>query len=274
MLPVLPRTTWLAMPLAAILLLLFLSVPVFAASSTKASHSSKRAKSALKSNSAFLSGTTKESAEGALLRKTYNHPLQRWRENIITTVFYIGEYKKSRVGLLNNRSSAWSVAWVKSYGGVDTPKRSTIFPKFKPKENPFYFALPLSDKELLELAQDDEPEMQELALFFNRVYSPNSHEKSNLKNTWIAIQCGKKTCYAQWQDVGPYNIDDADYVLSGRRPKDRGPALDISPAVQKFLRIPDKARTRWRFVSPREVPQGPWLKFVSGESSGELASLR
>ena len=57
--------------------------------------------------STFYTGTVREDDEGELLRKVFNHPLQQWRENIVTTVFYVGEYRKSRVGLLNNRSSAW-----------------------------------------------------------------------------------------------------------------------------------------------------------------------
>lgn len=223
--------------------------------------------------------TVREDDEGEVLRKVFNHPLQQWRENIITTVFYVGEYKKSRVGLLNNRSSAWIASWVKSFGGVDHPGRSTVFPtKFKPKENPFYFALPLSDK-ALQIVKSNEilPEFQEIVIFFNRIYSANSHAKSFLKNTWIAIECGGKTCYAQWQDVGPYTDDDPYYVLKNEKPKfqrGNGPALDVSPAVQKCLNMDAKAVTRWRFVSPGEVPDGPWKKIVSGDEPAQMVSAK
>ena len=229
--------------------------------------------------SAFYRGTVGEDQESEVLRKTFNHPLQQWRDDIVTTVFYIGEYRKSRVGLLNNRSSAWIAGWVKSFGGVDHPGRKSIFPtKFTPKENPFYFALPLSDKVLRSVENNEIlPQYQEIVIFFNRIYSANSHEKSFLKNTWIAIEKGGKVCYAQWQDVGPYCDNDADYVLRNERPKiGKRPALDVSPAVQKLLNLSQKDVTRWRFVAPSEVPDGPWKKIVSGEDaeSGQMASLR
>jgi len=227
----------------------------------------------------FYRATVRENDESALLRKVFNHPLQQWRENIVTTVFYVGEYKKSRVGLLNNRSSAWIKSWVKSFGGVDHPARSTVFPtKFRPKENPFYFALPLSDKALHSVKTNDIlPEFQEIVIFFNRIYSANSHAKSFLKDTWIAIECEGKTCYAQWQDVGPYTVDDPNYVLRNEKPKfqrGNGPALDVSPAVQKYLSMGGKAVTRWRFVSPGEVPDGPWKKIVSGDDGSQMASAK
>jgi len=229
--------------------------------------------------STFYNATVKEDDEGELFRKVFNHPLQQWRENIITTVFYVGEYRKSRVGLLNNRSSAWIASWVKSFGGVDQPERSTVFPtKFKPKENPFYFALPLSDKALQSVGSNEiVPEFQEIVIFFNRIYSANSHAKSFLKNTWIAIEAEGKTCYAQWQDVGPYTEDDPCYVLKNEKPKfqqGNGPALDISPAVQKYMQISAKTITRWRFVPPTEVPDGPWKKIISGDEPGQLVSVR
>jgi hypothetical protein len=253
-----------------------LSAPFAFANPKSAQHKVGNHQGTERERSIFRS-TVAENDEGRLLRKVFNHPLQQWRENIITTVFYVGEYKKSRVGLLNNRSSSWISNWVKSFGGVDHPNRSTVFPtKFKPRENPFYFALPLSDKALQSVKNNDIlPEFQEIVIFFHRIYSANSHARSFLKNTWIAIECDGKICYAQWQDVGPYHIADPDYVLKNEKPKNeggRGPALDVSPAVQKYLTMNAKAVTRWRFVPPTEVPSGPWKKIVSGDEPGHLAS--
>ena len=32
------------------------------------------------------------------------------------------------------------------------------------------------------------------------------------KNRWVRLSRGGKTCYAQWEDVGPFVSDDAAYV--------------------------------------------------------------
>jgi hypothetical protein len=69
-----------------------------------------------------------------------------WKKNIVTTVFWIGE-RPSRNNPVPNRRSSWDKDWTRNYGGFDDPNpahRSNYFPvKFRPRQNPFYCALPL-----------------------------------------------------------------------------------------------------------------------------------
>ena len=56
-----------------------------------------------------------------------------------------------------------------------------------------------------------------------------------LKNHWVEIKFGDRTCYAQWEDVGPSEVDDFDDVF-GTAPNPRNTfdikaGLDASPAV-------------------------------------------
>src|SRR5256884_2980809 len=72
-----------------------------------------------------------------------------WKKEIVTTVFWIGE-QPSGNNPVPNRSSSWDKNWTRNYGGFDDPKpshRSNYIPvKFTPRQNPFYCALPYSDK--------------------------------------------------------------------------------------------------------------------------------
>jgi hypothetical protein len=81
-----------------------------------------------------------------------------------------------------------------------------------------------------------------------------------------------RTCYAQWEDSGPYVYDDANYVFGSHdaRPRSRsarGAGLDVSPAVRDCLRFNglnnDENTVDWRFVDDRDVPKGPWLRVVT-----------
>lgn len=42
--------------------------------------------------------------------------------------------------------------------------------------------------------------------------------RSVCKGHWLEIRHGLKTCYAQWQDVGPFKTDLAAYVFGDERP--------------------------------------------------------
>src|ERR1700719_1944094 len=72
-----------------------------------------------------------------------------WKQQIVTTVFWIGE-KPSENNPAPNRASSWDKEWSKSYGGFDDPnparRRDYIPAKFTPRQNPFYCALPYNDQ--------------------------------------------------------------------------------------------------------------------------------
>jgi hypothetical protein len=78
------------------------------------------------------------------------------------------------------------------------------------------------------------------------------------------VRKGIRTCYAQWEDVGPFQTDHWEYVFGNDRPRpnlNRGAGLDISPAVRDYLRLEPTDATDWRFVEASEVPPGPWALY-------------
>lgn len=184
-----------------------------------------------------------------------------WKTNIVTTIFWIGEPSTGVTPACNTMSS-WDTKWQITYGGYDDPDPSTRTWDFRPKsfvpnQNPFYIALPFNDLTNKEAA---------------RAYIPWYHKHPNsrlgrtvLKGRWVAVRFGKKICYAQWEDCGPFETDDVGYVF-GKNPQPKtvmnnGAGLDVSPAVRDYLGIVSGVRCDWRFCEEEEVPDGPWRKF-------------
>lgn len=186
-----------------------------------------------------------------------------WKTNIVTTVFWIGEPSTGVTAACNTKSS-WDTAWQVTYGGYDDPDPSArqwdFSPKaFQPKQNPFYIALPFNDVTNPEIAPKVVP-------WFASTKRTSRYD-STLKGRWVAIRLGKKICYAQWEDVGPFETDDWEYVF-GKNPQPKtvmnnGVGLDVSPAVRDYLSLVSGVRCDWRFCDVSEVPDGPWRKFGS-----------
>ena len=85
--------------------------------------------------------------------------------------------------------------------------------------------------------------------------------RSVCKGHWLEIRHGLKTCYAQWQDVGPFRTDLAAYVFGDQRPAqnvNHGAGIDVSPAVRDYLGLRSLDLVDWRFVEASDVPAGPW----------------
>ena len=187
-------------------------------------------------------------------------------ENITATLFWVGEDESPDNHQITNIESAWDDTWLKHYGGIDTPERTTLFPTFTPKENPFYFALPYSDF-------DDNGNRREDALKVIPWASEKTwtEEESMVKNRWIKIEANGKTAYAQWEDAGPFEYDDIDYVFGTAAPKNRDnnhAGLDLSPAVWIYLgydtrNMDNQAKMNWQFVEQKDVPNGPWMEVVT-----------
>jgi hypothetical protein len=183
-----------------------------------------------------------------------------WKQQIVTTVFWIGE-KPTENNPVPNRASSWDKQWSKSYGGFDDPspsRRSDYAPvKFTPRQNPFYCALPYNDK----AATGHRPEASRVVPWFNEAYQGPG--VSVCKDRWIAIRKGNKVAYAQWEDAGPFRTDHWQYVFGNERPKpnlNKGAGLDVSPAVRDYLGLNDTDVTDWQFVEFKGVPRGPWSK--------------
>lgn len=193
-------------------------------------------------------------------RDTTDFPLH---ENIIVTTFWVGEEASRDNAFIQNKESAWDTKWVEHYGGVDDPNNRLGFhpEKFTPLENPFYFALPYSDFNAMRERRNDANEI---------IYWANSkiwsQKESMLKNRWIKISKGDKVAYAQWEDVGPFEINDHRYVFGSSKPKNEinsKAGLDISPAVRDYLELKDVDIINWKFINSNEVPDGPWTEIIT-----------
>ena len=183
-----------------------------------------------------------------------------WKQQIVTTIFWIGE-KPSENNPVPNRASSWDKEWSKSYGGFDDPnparRRDYIPATFTPRQNPFYCALPYNDK----AASGHRPEASRVVPWFNEAYQGPA--VSVCKDRWIAIRKGNKVAYAQWEDAGPFRTDHWQYVFGNERPKpnlNKGAGLDVSPAVRDYLGLNETDVTDWHFVDFKDVPRGPWSK--------------
>ncbi|PZN12391.1 MAG: hypothetical protein DIU63_16095, partial [Proteobacteria bacterium] len=184
-----------------------------------------------------------------------------WKTNIVTTIFWIGEPSTGVTAACNTKSS-WDPQWEISYGGYDDPDPSNRLwdfrPKaFVPKQNPFYVALPFNDVTNKEIAR--------MAIPWYHQHPNAKLSRTVLKGRWVAIRFGKKVCYAQWEDCGPFETDDVAYVFGNSpQPKTKmnnGAGLDVSPAVRDYLGIVSGVRCDWRFCDIDEVPDGPWRKY-------------
>jgi hypothetical protein len=85
------------------------------------------------------------------------------------------------------------------------------------------------------------------------------------KGHWLEIRHGLKTCYAQWEDVGPFCTDSAGYVFGDERPSpnvNHGAGIDVSPAVRDYLGLGSLDLVDWRFVELSEVSAGPWSQYI------------
>jgi hypothetical protein len=183
-----------------------------------------------------------------------------WKRQIVTTVFWIGEAPSAN-NPVPNRSSSWDTDWTRSYGGFDDPSpahRSDYMPvKFRPRQNPFYCALPYNDK----ASTGHRSEAPRVVPWFKEAYQGPGF--STCKGRWIAIRKGNRTVYAQWEDAGPFRTDHWQYVFGDERPKpnlNKGAGLDVSPAVRDYLGMGETDVTDWKFVDFSEVPRGPWSK--------------
>jgi hypothetical protein len=195
-----------------------------------------------------------------------------WKTNIVTTVFWVGEQAGGNNPVPNFRSS-WDLNWQSNYGGFDTPEKSErrnyIPVNFVPRQNPFYFALPYNDVSHGQF----KPEAPLVIPWFKQAYMGQG--QSVCWHHWIAVRKGNRTCYAQWEDCGPFRTDHFQYVFGNERPKpnlNHGAGLDVSPAVRDYLGLQPTDVTDWQFVNTQDVPAGPWRSY--GENNHFVIARR
>lgn len=186
-----------------------------------------------------------------------------WRLNITATVFWVGEDASHRNPVHNHKSS-WDGEWRDNYGGFDNPEPTERTKDYRPrafipKQNPFYIALPYNDVS----KGQHKPEAAKVIPWFKKAYVEDG--KSVCKGRWVQIVYNKRSCFAQWEDCGPFTTDDWPYVFGDKPPMNRenkGAAIDISPAVRDYLGIKGgTALVHWRFVEFHRIPRGPWSKW-------------
>ncbi|MDX1679423.1 MAG: hypothetical protein R3242_01720 [Akkermansiaceae bacterium] len=201
---------------------------------------------------------------------TATRTLYPWKTFITCTVFWVGEQPTQNNPVPNCRSS-WDMDWMQNFGGYDDPDpkrriadhaRGEFRPKaFVPKLNPFYVALPYND--IAGGGMTYKPEAERVIPWFDRVVTEEGL-KSVLKGRWVQIFWNGRSCYAQWEDCGPWVTDDWAYVFGDKKPRNRrnkSAGIDISPAIRDYLQVKSGERVHWRFVEAGQVPHGPWKKY-------------
>ncbi len=196
-----------------------------------------------------------------------------WKLGITCTIFWIGEKPTDRNPTPNCKSS-WDQEWSANFGGYDDPDPANRIanhttgefrPKaFVPKLNPFYVALPYND---IINHKAHKPEAARVIPWFSRVRPAPGD--TVCKGRWVQIHRNGRTCYAQWEDCGPWTTDDWEYVFGNKPPKttQNGSAgIDLSPAVRDYIGIKSGQKLHWRFIEEAQVPYGPWKKY--GQNSG------
>lgn len=199
---------------------------------------------------------------------TSSRILYPWKLQVTCTIFWIGEQPTDRNPTPNCKSS-WDQNWSANFGGYDNPDPTQRIanhttgefrPKnFIPKLNPFYVALPYND--VLGWAAH-KPEASRVIPWFGRMRPEPG--KTVCKGRWLQIYNGSRSCYAQWEDCGPWVTDDWEFVFGSKPPKatQNGAAgIDISPSVRDYLGLRSGQKVHWRFVDDGQVPYGPWKKY-------------
>ena len=161
-----------------------------------------------------------------------------WKTAITATTFWVGEPATSNDP--GNLASAWDPDW-------NATSKS---------QSPFYVALPYSDV----AGGHTKPEAGSIIPWFKQAFVRDG--QSVLKDRWIAIRKGSRVCYAQWEDVGPFQVDHWQYVFGNERPRpnvNRDAGIDLSPAVRDYLRMSGMDQCDWKFVEAKKIPQGPWI---------------
>jgi hypothetical protein len=193
-----------------------------------------------------------------------------WKYNIVATVFWIGE-QESEGNPLPNTESAWDPNWVAHFGGEDSPiQRVNYLPiGFTPRQNPFYVALPYNDVD----DHHTRREAPQVIPWFKDSFVCDG--QSVCKGRWVTIRHGKRTCYAQWEDVGPFQTDHWQYVFGNERPRPNrngNAGLDVSPAVRDYLGMSGMDVCDWKFVNVYAVPSGPWGLYGDNNTLAHLRS--
>ncbi len=193
-----------------------------------------------------------------------NTPTSQYNSHtVIATVFWVGEPPDADNSYITNTETEWDPNPVSHFGGVDDPNNRTAsgMPAgFAPLQNPFYFALPVSE---YDANGNLRPQSRSLSPWAGQSVGAN---QSLLKGRWIRVQKGSKVVYAQWLDTGPYEESDYNYVYGTAAPSNtvgEKAGLDVSPAAAIALGVGGSGSVTWRFADASEAKavNGPWNSY-------------
>lgn len=206
--------------------------------------------------------------------------LYPWKTHVTCTIFWIGEMPTARNPTPNHKSS-WDQQWAVNFGGLDDPDPANRIashttgefrPKaFIPKLNPFYVALPYND---VLNHRTHKPEAARVIPWFSRMRPKPG--QTVCKGRWVQIYRNGRSCYAQWEDCGPWVTDDWEFVFGTKPPKttQNGAAgIDLSPAIRDYMGLKSGQKVHWRFVEDGQVPYGPWKKYGQSKPGAPGADL-
>ena len=183
-------------------------------------------------------------------------------KEVTATLFWVGETAGEENDYITNVESAWDSMWMQNFGGIDDSESRTHYhpSTFLPKENAFYFALPFNDFE------DNGSRKANLESIIPWNISTYDANQSYCKNRWIKITKDAKTAYAQWEDAGPFNYNDTEYVFADAQPQNTlndSAGIDLSPAVHDYLGLSGMDKVNWQFVDEVDVCDGPWREQIT-----------
>lgn len=216
--------------------------------------------------------------------------------NIKASTFWCGEGASSSNDFITNTLSAWDSKWGEHFGLEDHPteisRDSDFIPtssQYSGDENPYYCALPYNDYgDLIYDGEGPTIDGHPIDSYYRKsdcydnIHWGNDKSPAGwgngyslCKNRWIKVRVSgtDKTCYAQWEDSGPYYYNDHKYVFGSSKPANTTDApyagIDLSPSVCLYLGremkewgTPDFG-VDWEFVDEDAVPDGPWKKHVT-----------
>jgi hypothetical protein len=204
---------------------------------------------------------------------------------IVATSFWVGEIFDPDASDGSQMISTYDDDWYARYGGCDGKVNGTgvkacqterrTAPDFwptsmTPKENPFYLDMPFDD---LNNSTAYSARGTVVPWANDPGYAGHAKDQrfSYMKNRWVKLTKGDRTCYGQIQDAGPGRYNDQAYVFgTSNTPQNKrygGAGTDVSPALTGCLGFTEldgiTQGIGWTWVENTQVPAGPWTKIVT-----------
>jgi len=175
---------------------------------------------------------------------------------------WVGEQAGANNPVSNYRSS-WDANWTGNYGGLDTPIRRRDATVFRWRLSPARIPSIVRCRTTMSCTASLNRKRRLLSHGSNR--PTRDLGQSVCKDRWVAIRKENRTCYAQWEDCGPFRTDHFQYVFQNERPK---PNLNDGAGLDVFSRSPRLPPTPTDGHDRLAICRG------AGCASGSLEELR